>query len=214
MSHPTPDPDIEITPLPMRRRNRRALWYSIAGGVVALAIGVWLVSTRLPRLLTSTGPPAADPVAQPGTAPSSRKIQATLFYVSDTGSDLVPASREVEYGATPAEQARNILDAQVKAPPDGFVSAIPVGTQVRALFLTPRGDAFVDFGPEIVTAHPGGSLNEALAIYTIVNALTVNLPDVVAVRILVDGKEVDTLAGHFDLRRPLVRSLAWVRKGL
>ena len=32
-------------------------------------------------------------------------------------------------------------------------------------------------------------------------------------QILVDGKEVDTLAGHVDLRIPLDRSLKWVRKG-
>jgi hypothetical protein len=34
-----------------------------------------------------------------------------------------------------------------------------------------------------------------------------------AVQILVDGKAVDTLAGHIDLRHPLERSLKWVRKG-
>ena len=31
-----------------------------------------------------------------------------------------------------------------------------------------------------------------------------------AVQILVDGKEVDTLAGHVDLRHPLTKSLEWV----
>ena len=40
--------------------------------------------------------------------------------------------------------------------------------------------------------------------------LTVNLPAVTRVQILVDGKEVDTLAGHVDLRHPLAKSLEWV----
>jgi len=48
---------------------------------------------------------------------------------------------------------------------------------------------------------------ELLTIYTIVDALTENLPVVRSVRILVDGKEVDTLAGHVDLRRPLEKNL-------
>jgi hypothetical protein len=48
-------------------------------------------------------------------------------------------------------------------------------------------------------------------VYTIVNALTSNLPAVTAVQILVDGKEVDTLAGHVDLRRPLAKDLGWVQ---
>ena len=47
--------------------------------------------------------------------------------------------------------------------------------------------------------------------YTIVNALTVNLPAVSGVQVLVNGKEVDTLAGHVDLRRPLAKNLAWVQ---
>ena len=33
-----------------------------------------------------------------------------------------------------------------------------------------------------------------------------NLPAVTGVQILIDGKEVDTLAGHVDLRRPLRRN--------
>jgi hypothetical protein len=48
-------------------------------------------------------------------------------------------------------------------------------------------------------------------IYAIVNALTVNLPAITRVQILVDGKEVDTLAGHVDLRHPLQKNLKWVR---
>ena len=59
-------------------------------------------------------------------------------------------------------------------------------------------------------AHPGGTLNELLTVYTIVNALTVNLPAVTAVQVLVDGKEVDTLSGHIDLRQPLSKNLNWV----
>ena len=31
------------------------------------------------------------------------------------------------------------------------------------------------------------------------------------VQILVDGKEVDTLAGHVDLRHPLEKNLKWVK---
>jgi hypothetical protein len=48
-------------------------------------------------------------------------------------------------------------------------------------------------------------------VYTIVDALTANLPAVRSVQVLVDGKEVETLAGHVDLRRPLAKNLAWVQ---
>jgi hypothetical protein len=63
-----------------------------------------------------------------------------------------------------------------------------------------------------VANHSGGSINEALTVYAIVNALTTNLNDVRSVQILIDGKEVDSLAGHIDLRRPIGKSAGWVQK--
>jgi hypothetical protein len=55
-------------------------------------------------------------------------------------------------------------------------------------------------------------MNELLTIYTIVNAITENLPAVTSVQLLVDGKEVETLAGHVDLRRPLTKNLSYVQE--
>ena len=45
--------------------------------------------------------------------------------------------------------------------------------------------------------------------YSIVNTLTDNLPAITAVQLLVDGRQVDTLAGHVDVRRPLTKDLRW-----
>ena len=64
---------------------------------------------------------------------------------------------------------------------------------------------------ESAGGHPGGTVNELLTVYTIVNALTANLPAVTTVQLLVDGREVDTLAGHVDLRRPLAKNLSYVQ---
>ena len=64
----------------------------------------------------------------------------------------------------------------------------------------------------ISAAHPGGSLTELLTVQAIVNAVTANLPAVQRVQILVDGKEVDTIAGHVDIRQPLVRDTSLSRE--
>ena len=89
--------------------------------------------------------------------------------------------------------------------------AIPTGTTLRGLYLTERGDAFVDLSANARTGHTGGALDELFTVYTIVNSLTTNLPAVTRVQILIEGKEVDTLAGHVDLRHPLQKNLKWVR---
>ena len=68
----------------------------------------------------------------------------------------------------------------------------------------------VDLTGDVQSAHPGRSLNELLTVYTMVDALTENMPALTAVQVLVDGKEVETLAGHVDLRRPLAKNLTWI----
>ena len=71
----------------------------------------------------------------------------------------------------------------------------------------------VDLSGDVVSAHPGGSLTELLTVYAIVNAVTANLPAVQRVQLLVEGKEVDTIAGHVDVRRPLEKDATLVREG-
>ena len=40
-----------------------------------------------------------------------------------------------------------------------------------------------------------------------IREIRANLPAITAVQLLVDGKELDTLAGHVDLRRPFTRKV-------
>jgi spore germination protein GerM len=177
----------------------------VAIGVVAT---VWL---RLPRLTSRATPRAAAAASAAAPAPPGRKIKARLFYVSEDGMRLTSVERDVAYGEGATEQAREIVAAQIAPAIEPLVSAVPAGTALRAVFLTEGGEAYVDLSREVVSAHPGGTLNELLTIYTIVDALTVNLPAVTAVQLLVDGKAVDTLVGHIDLRQPLAKNLSWVQ---
>jgi spore germination protein GerM len=184
---------------------RRAV---LLGAIAAAAIagGWWLWSSS--RRATS-GPAATTTPTQ--TTADARKITATLYFVSEDGMSLVGVQREVAFGETVLDQAKQIVTAQLAAGPAPLVSAIPPGTTLRAIYLTERGDAFVDLSATARTAHTGGALDELFTVYSIVNALTTNLPAVKRVQILIEGKEVDTLAGHVDLRHPLQKNLKWVR---
>ena len=183
----------------------------MALGAVLVAVGlagVWGIVTLAPRWSGRSAPAA---VAPPGVTPSGpeRKIKATMYYVSEDGLSLPAVQREVAFADSIAEQARRIVEAQLADAPPPYVSAVPPGTSLRALFIGERGEAFVDLGGAIRANHPGGALDELFTIYAIVNALTVNLPAITRVQILIDGKEADTLAGHVDLRHPLQKNLKW-----
>jgi spore germination protein GerM len=191
---------------------RRAAFAAVMA-VAAVAIG-WLLFVGLPRWYgsPSQSTAAAPPVA--GGNEDIRKIKVRLFYVSDDGARLTSVEREVPFAEQTVAQARRIVEAQLAGVESPLVSAIPAGTTLRAIFLTDQGAAFVDLSREISSAHPGGSLNELLTIYTIVQALTTNLPAVTSVQLLVDGKEADTLAGHVDIKRPLPRADQWVAENV
>ena len=172
--------------------------------------GTWAMFTYVKRTSTGAtlGPPASD-AANPDQPPS-RRITAMLHYVSEDGLRLVSVPREVPFGESTTDQARYILEAQLEPPPDRLLAPIPAGVVLRGVFVSAGGQAFVDFSPELRTLHPGGSLNELFTVYSIVSTLTTNLPALHSVQILIDGREVDTLAGHVDLRRPLPQSAQWI----
>ncbi len=192
--------------------TRRAI-LGAAGFVLAAVLVWWLLFVAVPRWYRGANAPAPQAGAAAATTPDAaaqRKITATLYFVGEDGLSLVPAQREVPLGEPVVEQARRIIETQLSIASAPLVSAIPAGTTLRALYISERGDAFVDLSAEVTTKHTGGSMDEILTVYTIVNALTVNLPAITRVQILVDGKEVDTLAGHVDLRNPLAKNLVWV----
>jgi len=181
----------------------------LAASAVVIIFLAWLLMAGLGRLLRSPAPDetaeaAAAPPPPADTAPAVPRIKATLFFASEDGQRLVATEREVALGEGVVAQARSILEAQLSAEaPAPLVSTIPKGTALRGIFVSQRNEVFVDLEPSIRTAHPGGSFQELMTVYTIVNALLTNLPTLQEVQILIGGQEVDTLAGHVDLRRPL-----------
>jgi len=192
---------------PEKKADARGLRVAIVAGAGLLLVGLWLV-TLVPGWLSRD--PSVNAPATPADATTGRRIQFTLFYVSDDGLRLIRVERDVAFGEGTVEQARQIIEAQIAPAAGPLVSAVPKGTKLRTIFVTESGDAYVDFSAELVSGHSGGSTNELLTVYSLVNALCANLPAVRSVALLVDGKPVETLAGHVDLGRPLEKNLAWV----
>ena len=187
-------------------------WAAIAAIAVAATAFAFILFTGLSRLLNAPAPEGnATDATAPATAPAAPdppkavpRIKATLYFASEDGLRLVPAETEVPLAEGVVAQARAIVEAQLSAQaPAPLVSTIPIGATLRGIFISQRNEAFVDLDPAIQGAHPGGTLQELMTVYTIVNVLLTNLPTLQEVQILIGGQEVDTLAGHVDLRRPL-----------
>ncbi len=154
--------------------------------------------------LGSTGNRASDSLGV------NDPLGITLFYVAENGLGLVEHSRDIAYGSGALVRARTVIEYQLGDAPEPLVASFPTGTTLRSLYLTDSGNAFVDLSAEATTEHSGGSLDELFTVYSLVNALAINVPEINAVQILINGSEVDTLAGHIDLRQPLEPNMQWV----
>jgi spore germination protein GerM len=182
----------------------KRIWIGLAA---MLTLGLAVLFFAGPRWLT---PPVESPESPVADAADARRIRARLFYVTEDGLRLTAVEREVPYGEGNLEQAKRIIEAQLTRPDETLTSAIPDGAKLKTIFMTQRGEAYLDLSRELQANHPGGTTSEILTVYALVNALTANLPAVSAVQILIDGKEIDTLAGHLDLRRPIESTGQWV----
>ena len=153
---------------------------------------------------------SADPAPQPA-APLEKAV-VTLYFPSAEGDTLATESREIVDTKRPADRGAQILAALLEGPKtEGALPALPRDTTLRRLWVRDDGNAYADFSEEFLGGASGGSADEILAVYSIVNSLTENVPAIRRVGILVAGRERATF-GHLALSRPLPPDLTLAAK--
>jgi spore germination protein GerM len=139
------------------------------------------------------------------------KKKVHLYFADKDNSFLIAEERTVSPSNDPAEFGKTIIEALIKGPLEGLMRTIPVGTTLSAFYVTEDGVAYIDLTEEVKERHPGGIQTELITIYSIVNSLTLNIPEIDAVKILIGGHESMTLAGHIDLRFPIKANMLLIR---
>lgn len=134
-----------------------------------------------------------------------------LYFADTDFRHLAPEQRLMPSGLANEAAALAIVEALIKGPQEGHQRTLPVDTAVNAIFITDDGTAYLDLTEEVMTGHPGGGFSELLALFSLVNSLTLNLEAVKQVKILINGIEAPTLAGHLDLKQPYKADLLLIR---
>ena len=111
----------------------------------------------------------------------------------------------------PVAFGRAIVEALIKGPQKGLVRTIPVGTGLSAIFIDSEKVCYIDLSAAVKEHHPGGSNSEMLTIYSIVNSLILNVSEIKQVKVLIDGNEAPTLAGHISLQDPFRAHMLLIR---
>lgn len=157
---------------------------------------------------TAQAPPSGEPTPAAGETPPALPALETepvvVYFPNDEGDRLVGETRTVFKTPQPGDRAKQIVAALLEGPQAGGpVRALPEGTQLRQLYVLDDGTAWADFSSELRDNLGGGSANEIMAVYAVVDSIALNVPGIARVGILVNGRPVETLNGHLDLRRSL-----------
>lgn len=196
----------------MKRTHLRLLAIVVLSATVAVAVaGCGFVpasqAADLQNRVTELEKQVADLTAQNKTlqtALDQLTRPLTLYFVKNTPTEmyLTPVKRAVAKVGDPLKQA---MEELIKGPEagGGLGPVLPADTKVLGVTVK-NGVAYVDFSPEVRRLNVGAR-GEALALAAIANTLT-EFPGVKQVQILVSGKVIDSLGGHFSADRPLSRN--------
>ena len=141
------------------------------------------------------------PKPTPQSAPVDLR-RVRLFFPLATGESLKELERQIPLRPNFADAVRAVLRELASNVP-GARGPIPPATEIRQVFLDSFGILYLDFSKEFLAATAPPAPWPELAISAIVNSLTANFREVKRVQFLVEGKEVPSMAGSWDLRRPV-----------
>ncbi len=136
-------------------------------------------------------------------APDKRGVdsqvrEVTLYFSTDNALYLAGEKRMVKTDNLYENTVKELI-AGPESPELG--KTIPAGTELINIRLE-NNIALLNFNDKFQKNHWGGSTGERMTVYSLVNTLT-QFGEIEKVQILIEGKEIETLAGHLDLSKPL-----------
>lgn len=130
------------------------------------------------------------------------KVTVFLAKTTDTGTYLVPVEIDCDTTANPMDFAIKALFESKDS--KEYFHVIPDDAKLINPITVNDNVAFVDLNKAFIDNFNGGSAMESLTINAIAHTVVENSDgSVEKVKILVEGKDVETLGGHLELLDPI-----------
>ena len=136
-------------------------------------------------------------------SPVEKKKEVLLYFSDSEGEFLIGEKRKILKKNEVKQEKKETNIELVKGPKGNLIPTLPPRTKLLTLQINDAGVAKVNFNSALSKDHPGGTSAEMMTVFSIVNSLTLNFPQIKRVQILIDGKPIETIAGHLSLRQPL-----------
>ena len=139
---------------------------------------------------------------------SAKPVPLRLFYrrkeqVAGEIACLVEGKKLVAGHTEPEALALTALKELALGSEQGDPPAVPAQAIPMHIFFLSSGTAIINYNQSLRSGLPGGAEAETACIYAIVHTITVNFPSISSVRILIEGKEQETLGGHIGISKEL-----------
>jgi len=200
--------------------SRRAAGWVLAAALLLVIGGLawWWRTGR-------AGGRASRRGAAEGAAGAATERRAFDLYFPASGGGLRGERRELQVSESPKDRIRKVLEALLAGPaaaatprpgtaaaapppaasPAGLVRPFPPEVKLGSVELSADGTAFVDLRwPEREDPPESGSTEEIQRVYSLVDSLALNVPEVNRVVLLWNGTQRITFSGHLDTSRPLL----------
>jgi len=162
--------------------------------VLSMSIYAWYMRGRAAGPLASSD---TRPVVPLVAGPTER---VTLFVAYDDVGVLHAQSAQIPLPSVSQQRAEELLRALLALYLDkSSPHPLPQGSDIRSVYLVDPGLAVIDINAAFADGHRSGVLSEELTVASLIQTLSANIPGILKVKILVEGKERETLAGHADL---------------
>jgi len=178
--------------------------------VAVLGLSVYAWNMRKTAAATPVASTDTRPLVPPVAGPTER---ATLYVAHDDDGTLRPEFALIPLPSGRQQRAEELLRALLSRYLDkSSPHVLGPGADIHSVFLVDPGVAVIDLNGAFANTHRSGVLVEDLTIASLIHTISANTPGILKVKILVDGQERDTLAGHADLSSfydvPAVNQLA------
>jgi hypothetical protein len=163
----------------------------------ALGLSIYAWHVRKTVAATPVAPVDTRPLAPPVTGPTEKVL---LYVAQDEDGTLRAQPAQIPMPSGRQQRAEELARALISLYLEkNSPHVIGPGTEVRSVFLVDPGVAVIDMNGAFADSHRSGVLVEELTVASLIHTITANTPNILRVKILIDGKERDTLAGHADL---------------
>jgi hypothetical protein len=163
--------------------------------VLGMSVYAWRMRGR-----AASGPTTPFDTRPVGPPVAGATERVTLFVAYDDVGVLHAQSAQIPLPSVRQQRAEELLRALLALYLDkSSPHPLPQGADIRSVYLVDPGLAVIDVNAAFADGHRSGVLSEELTVASLIQTLSANLPGIMKVKILVEGKERQTLAGHADL---------------